>query len=330
MADLRLALEDRGLSSQAISLIVRGVPNYSQWKLWKKWCLDNSLLIFTSRSVDEFEYFDATVQLVHFLANRTSAGFSAGDLGSCRSAVSTVISCLFNCASLSDSPQVSRLFMGFSKDKPSQPRWSIEDDAWNPGLIIDYWMSQPDNSHLSIAELGYKSWSLFGAACWPRCSDGARLVRSSVRVDDAGWLRFRYKGTKELKFPILSQEMSIPAEAHSKVCPATAVTDYIARTKDFLHDDRVWCSIRPLHGAFHRLDTKGDSLRRWMRLVMTRAGVPAHWTGGSIRMAASSRAADLGADPAWIMKIGRWSSWSMWNRFYNRSGCRHGPASTSA
>jgi hypothetical protein len=92
----------------------------------------------------------------------------------------------------------------------------------------------------------------------------------------------------------------------------------------------VWCSIRPLHGAFHRLDTKGDSLRRWMRLVMTRAGVPAHWTGGSIRMAASSRAAGLGAVPAWIMKIGRWSSWSMWNRFYNRSGCRHGPASASA
>ena len=125
VADLRLALKDRGLSSQAISLIVRGVPDNSQWKLWKKWRLDNSLPSFTSQSVDECEYFDATVQLMHFF----SARFSAGDLGSCRSAASTVISCLFNCASLSDSPQVSHLFMSFSKDKVSQPQWSVQDDA---------------------------------------------------------------------------------------------------------------------------------------------------------------------------------------------------------
>ena len=83
--------------------------------------LDNSLFVFISRLVDEFEYLDVTVQLVHFLASRTSTGFYAGDLGSCTSAFSTVISCLFNYASLFDSPQVLRLLTGFSKDKPSQP-----------------------------------------------------------------------------------------------------------------------------------------------------------------------------------------------------------------
>ena len=77
------------------------------------------------------------MQLVHFLVNRTSAGFSTGDLGSRKSATSTVISCLFNCASLSNTPRVLRLFNGFSKDKQSPPRWSIEGDAWNLGLIID-------------------------------------------------------------------------------------------------------------------------------------------------------------------------------------------------
>ena len=137
-------------------------------------------------------------------------------------------------------------------------------------------MPRPDNAHLSTTKLGYKSCSLFDVACWPCCSDSTRLVRSTVRVDDASWLRFRYKGTKELKGPILSQEMSIPAKACSKVYTAAAVTDYLARTKDYLHDDRVWCSIHPLHGAFHRLDTKGGSLRRRMRMVVTKDGVPAH------------------------------------------------------
>ena len=43
-------------------------------KLWKKWCLDNPLFVFTSRSIGEFEYFDATVLLVHFLTDRTLLG----------------------------------------------------------------------------------------------------------------------------------------------------------------------------------------------------------------------------------------------------------------
>ena len=100
-------------------------------------------------SVDEFKYFDATVQLVHFLADRTSVGFFAADLGSSRNAVSTVISCPFNHARLPDSPSGLASLHWVLCDKPSQPRWSIEDDAWNPGLIIDYWMSQPDNAQLS-------------------------------------------------------------------------------------------------------------------------------------------------------------------------------------
>ena len=54
---------------------------------------------------------------------------------------------------------------------------------------------------------------------------------------DASWLRFCYKGTKELMLPVLSQEMSIPAKARSKVCTAIAIIDYLTHTKDFLHDN---------------------------------------------------------------------------------------------
>ena len=92
---------------------------------------------------------------------------------------------------------------------------------------------------LSTAELGYKSWSLFAIACWPRCSDCARLVRPTVRGDGACWLCFRYRATKELNLPVLTHEISVRADARSKVCTATAVMDFFARTKNYLHDDRV-------------------------------------------------------------------------------------------
>ena len=64
---------------------------------------------------------------------------------------------------------------------------------------------------------------------------------------------------------------------------------------------------------------KGCTFRRWMRNMMTRVGIDPKWTGGSIRMAASSKALDDGVEPAYIMQIGRWRSFAMWNALYNRS-----------
>ena len=66
-----------------------------------------------------------------------------------------------------------------------------------------------------------------------------------------------------------------------------------------------------------------------MRDGMTAVGINPKWTGGSIRMAASSKAIDDGIEPAYIMKLGRWKSFAMWNQFYNRSLCRfaYGPTS---
>ena len=68
---------------------------------------------------------------------------------------------VFKCASLSDSPRVSRLMRGFGKLKPSRPRWRWEDTAWDPGLIIQHWIDQPDNDVLIDAELAFKSFALF-------------------------------------------------------------------------------------------------------------------------------------------------------------------------
>ena len=54
---------------------------------------------------------------------------------------------------------------GFSKLKPSQRH-----TAWDPRLIIQYWMDQLDNMVLKDEELAYKSFALLAVAVWPRCS----------------------------------------------------------------------------------------------------------------------------------------------------------------
>ena len=93
---------------------------------------------------------------------------------------------------------------------------------------------QPDSAALSTAELALKSWSLFAVACWPRCSDGARLVRSSIKFSGNGEVHFRYKGTKNLKVPILGPQLGIPADqADPKVCVARCMKAYLDPTAHF-------------------------------------------------------------------------------------------------
>ena len=129
-----------------------------------------------------------------------------------------------------------------------------------------------------------------------------RVVRSSVKfAPDGGDLVFRYKGTKELKVPILSAGIGIPAGQVSRVCPVRTLKAYLNRFKDWDHGDRVWCCTRKQGGKYLPATEKGCTLRRWMRNMMTRVGIDPKWTGGSIRMAASSKALDDGLEPAYIM-----------------------------
>ena len=73
----------------------------------------------------------------------------------------------------------------------------------------------------------------------------------------------------------------------------------------------------------------GDTLRHWMRRIMTRCEVDPKFTGGSIRQAASSRAIDEGCEVAAVLKLGMWKSFATWNRFYNRSRLSMAPGPTT-
>ena len=85
---------------------------------------------------------------------------------------------------------------------------------------------------------------------------------------------FRYKGTKNLKVPILGPQLAIPAyQADPKVCVARCMKAYLDRSADFDHQDRVWCCTVKKDGAYPAVSIRGDTLRGWMRRVMTRCGV---------------------------------------------------------
>ena len=94
---------------------------------------------------------------------------------------------------------------------------------------------------------------------------------------------FVYKGTKSLRLPILSPQLGVSANSVApKICVARTMKAYLDRTKHYKHNDRVWCCTRPVKGQYTSVCENGDTLRHWMRRIMTRCGVDPKFTGGSI------------------------------------------------
>ena len=54
---------------------------------------------------------------------------------------------------------------------------------------------------------------------------------------------------------------------------------------------------------------------------MTRVGVTG-CSGGSVRMAAASAAIDSGVAIDVVLSTGRWTSWTVFDKFYNRAKLR--------
>ena len=55
---------------------------------------------------------------------------------------------------------------------------------------------------------------------------------------------------------------------------------------------------------------------------MTCIGIDPKYKGGSVRMAAASAAIDRGVPIDAVLNTGRWASWQVFNKFYNRARLR--------
>ena len=112
-------------------------------------------------------------------------------------------------------------------------------------------------------------------------------------------MKFQFIGTKELNsFPVLNGKIGISSGSIPKLCPARALKAYLDRSKDFEHHGRVWCVTKAYGGVYHHVDHRGDTLRRWLKDLMTEVGIDPRFNGGSVSQAASSKAIDDGWEPA--------------------------------
>ena len=141
-------------------------------------------------------------------------------------------------------------------------------------------------------------------------------------------MRFRYFGTKELRsVPVFTRQTSLPRVDQLRGCPVLAMKAYVDRTstRQYIHSDpvhpfqHVFMSQVSYRATGLHLPVGSQTCSRWLRTIMTRIGIDPKYKGGSVRMAAASAAIDRGVPIDVVLNTGRWASWQVFNKFYNRS-----------
>ena len=158
----------------------------------------------------------------------------------------------------------------------------------------------------------------------------ARLARDKT-IFLATAMRYQYFGTKELRsVQVFTQQGGIAWDQCTQVCPVHALKAYIDRTSGHLYRpadlvynfQHVFMSQVPNWCTGFHFPVGSQTCSRWMRLIMDRIKVDLRYKGGSIRMAAASAAIDRGVPIDVVLNTGRWSSWQVFNKFYNRAHLR--------
>ena len=313
----------------------RGSSDDSYWRHWKSWCRTN----------DKCPISDDPMTAAECLADfEKDRGFKFIEKLKC--AISTFMELLYGhdaASKISTHPVIVSQIAGSRKTKPSKPRYD-KDDAWDIGLIPKYWDGQAENASLSVPELGFKVASLWLAVACARVSDITHICRDTMtfppdQFGEMSGVRFQYWFTKELGRPVRTEFLFIPAYHEEKLCVAAAVKEYITKTADtsrFDHKPRQRPEYKnyDISGAPNLLFmsvTNGkvqfpvgpDRIGKWMKTIMNRAGVPAKYSAGSSRMASSSMLLDNGQSLEYVLGLGRWSSFQIFNRHYNRSRLAH-------
>ena len=144
-------------------------------------------------------------------------------------------------------------------------------------------------------------------------------------------MRFRYFGTKELRsVPVFTRQGGISRVDCLRVCPVLATQAYVDRTssQEYIHFDPVWpykhvfMSQVPNKATGLHFPVGSQTCSQWLRTIMDRAGIDPKYKGGSVRMVAASAAIDRGVPIDVVLNTGRWASWQVFNKFYNRACLR--------
>ena len=197
-----------------------------------------------------------------FLTAEYEKKASYGTLNSYRSAIALV-----HGPDVGENPQIKHFFKGIAKLRPPAAKY---DATWDPAIVLNALGNWGANKLLSLEKLTLKLVTLIALITGHRMQTLSVIdIRNIREVNDS----MEIKISDRIKTSALNRvqpTLVIPFYKEDiNVCPATALKEYLDRTKQFRNlGNKLFISFKNPHKA-----VTTQSLSRWIKSVLFKSGI---------------------------------------------------------
>ena len=243
-----------------------------------------------------------------FLTDLFQGGASYGTLNNARSAIS-----LISQTDITSNKLISRFFKGVFRMRPTQPRCQF---TWDVQKVISLLESWWPLDRIPLEQLTWRLAMLLALASGQRVQTLAAISLTNLRWQEGRGCQIIF--TELLKTrpgvaPLVLWFPDFPDQP--RVCVPTTIRRYLRETQGLRRGNNqlLLCTRKPFGPASR------DTIARWLRTTLTKAGISSDYAGHSVRHAATSAAARRGVDWNSIRKVASWSAQSrVFASHYNR------------
>ena len=251
------------------------------------------------------------VQVLEFLTDLfDKLGYSA--MNTARAALSTIVT-LPDGHSLATHPFVTRFFKGVYNLKPPKPRYEA---IWDVQIVLNYLRKLSPAHELRLRDLTYKTCMLVALVSAQRQQTLHKLNMSYMTVQEKSitfFVQGLLKQSKPGKTGLTVEFVSYDPD--KRLCVYNYLMEYMKRTKTLRGEEKtLFVSHRKPHGKISK-----DTIARWIRCVMSAAGIDTNqFKPHSTRAAATSKADTAKLPVTEIMKQAGWSKEATFQNYYNK------------
>jgi hypothetical protein len=248
--------------------------------------------------------------VLDFLTDLFSKGASYSSINTARSALSAFTLVDGNTC-VSTHPLVTRFLKGVFEQRPPTARYSV---AWDVNKVLLYLKKLAPCSKLSLRELTLKLTMLLALVTAQRLQTLQGLDINCLTKGRSFVFRFPVPLKQQKpgqKAPCVELH---PYPPDRRLCVITVLREYMRRTAPLRgHTTQLLLSFHKPHKPVAR-----DTLARWLKLIMTAAGIDTSVFKAHSTRAASVSAAAHTAPIEEILRTAGWSSAGTFAKFYNK------------
>ena len=236
-------------------------------------------------------------------------------MGTLRSALSSFIS--IDGIKAGEHPLVSRFMTGIFNRKPCFPRYV---ETWDPQIVLDYLRSYPDTKDMSLKQLTLKLTMLMALVSAQRAQT-LQLLSTEYMVKKSDVFTFKIMSLlKQSSASGGKQRHLAPIDfkkytGDEKICVYITLEEYLNRTSSYRGScsQLLLCYSKPFGPA------SKDTIRRWLKEVMTQSGIDTTlFKAHSTRSASTSKAMSNSVPINDILQTAGWRRSSTFATFYNK------------